>query len=912
MTFPQNLLLPGASLVAALGLCACGKKEAHSDAKAAPAETSETTSAALREVAVGKLALAKIEAENQRLDRALPLCLAAWEADAKSDKAAAGLAQTLCGTSWSFPVASFRFPFPVRQIAPLDDTRLLLGLGEEASTVVKWNTASSAIEGVLFPIPGAEIRTLIVAPTARRFVVERAGFLLLCDAETMKPIASLGALPADVIPQSTVVFSADGVLMAHPATGEDGKTQWCIRGTTDGGILRTDEAGVSPALAAHLDREGLTLLHGDGSRTRYALNPAETPVHLPLDPPEKLIAAVFSANGGAAMVLRQAEPNTAPQATMLDFGNDDGGLEPAAMLSRFPWSATPDVWSGLLREPDQALFRVAGKQITFLTTSRALVTGTAPVISFAHRGGNLWIGQDDGTLAVFRVFSATDGAETKGKPTAAAQENLALLTAALSGLDYRAPTHTFTPLTQGERWSLLDKVDFTSVVKTIPAFPAEEWENFRKLPRPPAPAPESIVPLVDRIARADATRTTWPKLLEKSGALTLTDWYRAIAARLNDGGNDPAAAVRATFAAGNLENIQRLLATLPESGPQAAAALELALASDHAEWIQAVLLRAKNVPPLLQRIAASRIALLENRPADALEGWSDPFPEIAADRRLHDWDGWEEADFSPALTALRDRVTMEIAAITLPPDATAEQRAETAARLAQPETLRTLGNARFTAACTAAAEALGKFPENAENALTLTELAIRFGGENARVLRAGAVALGTLRRFPEARDRWVKIISEMPREQQNPNDYAEAAYTAYESQNPSQAMEILTTGTHRYPQDADFALRAGWIALLTGESGQAYRFLVIGRQIGYAPEKEENATALLTIAAARAGAPEDSSAFRKELLRLNPRWNDPATLDALAWPEEFKVILRGQPAGPTAGSIGVLPEKPKQ
>ena len=59
---------------------------------------------------------------------------------------------------------------------------------------------------------------------------------------------------------------------------------------------------------------------------------------------------------------------------------------------------------------------------------------------------------------------------------------------------------------------------------------------------------------------------------------------------------------------------------------------------------------------------------------------------------------------------------------------------------------------------------------------------------------------------------------------------------------------------HRFPQDANFALRAGWVALLTGNSERAYKFLLDGKRIGFPSDKLENATALLTIAAAQAGA----------------------------------------------------------
>ena len=105
-------------------------------------------------------------------------------------------------------------------------------------------------------------------------------------------------------------------------------------------------------------------------------------------------------------------------------------------------------------------------------------------------------------------------------------------------------------------------------------------------------------------------------------------------------------------------------------------------------------------------------------------------------------------------------------------------------------------------------------------------------------------------------------------------------------------VTILTTGTHRFPNDANFALRAGWVSLLTGNSERAYRFLTTGQRIGYPEEKRENATLLLAIAAAQTGAFEDAQAWYEDLKRLDDDWLDPATIETLEWPEELKASLR--------------------
>ncbi len=83
-----------------------------------------------------------------------------------------------------------------------------------------------------------------------------------------------------------------------------------------------------------------------------------------------------------------------------------------------------------------------------------------------------------------------------------------------------------------------------------------------------------------------------------------------------------------------------------------------------------------------------------------------------------------------------------------------------------------------------------------------------------------------------------------------------------------------------------------WVALLTGNAERAYRFLLTGRQIGYPAEKLENALALLAISAQQTGAFEDATVFYQDLIRLDPAWEDPKTLESLEWPEELKASLR--------------------
>jgi hypothetical protein len=340
------------------------------------------------------------------------------------------------------------------------------------------------------------------------------------------------------------------------------------------------------------------------------------------------------------------------------------------------------------------------------------------------------------------------------------------------------------------------------------------------------------------------------------------------------------------------ERLARAAPNNQDAASSPSSKLALALESTWPEWIEGCLDTAADLPPLLRKLAVSRIAWLEGRKADALAGWPEVFPDLRQVRLREDWDGWEQVDFSQALEKLRLSMIEELAALELPQDPTPEQRRAVVERLTDPATLGTVGRPRLARASLKAALALSSIKEEAEAAFKLASLARNLGEAPEPCLRAEALALGALGDYQKARDRWVLLLTEHPVETHLPGDYAEAAYTAFETANPVQALEILTTGLHRFPGDADFALRAGWIALLTGNADRAYRFLLAGRQNGFPPAKLENATALLAIAAAQVGATDDASVFYQDLIGINPAWQDPATIEALEWPEELKASLR--------------------
>jgi tetratricopeptide (TPR) repeat protein len=484
-----------------------------------------------------------------------------------------------------------------------------------------------------------------------------------------------------------------------------------------------------------------------------------------------------------------------------------------------------------MRDPEHAPFAVDGNRVTLLTNPHAPVEVASAITAVAFHENILLTGEENGLLTIHRLLPLPVMNSSAGEPAAigeAALLALENLSAAMAGSRYDEKQRSFTRVAAEARTAAFNACNFDEFSTVFPRLDFTAVIAEFKTIRRRSAGPESFAPLRDRLERAD---------------------------------------------------------------PPAAAALALALKSEDAEQIKACLATAVDLPPLLRRISLSRIAWLQGRKADALAGWSGVFPDLAETRLREDWLGWEQTDFQPALDQLRQCVSGELAAIQVPENSTPEQRKAIIARFTDPATIAAVGRARFAAACLQAALAFSAHKEEKEATFQLASLARNLGAAAEPCLRAEALALTALGDYQNAHPRWIELITEHPVETTLPGDYAEAAYTAFENADPRQAMEILTTGMHRFPRDGNFALRAGWVALLTGNSERAYRFLREGQRIGFPDEKLENATALLVIAAAQTGANDDATVYFQDLLRIDPAWADPATLDTLEWPEELKAVL---------------------
>ena len=781
--------------------------------------------------------------EQQRPDMALALMAAALDADSAAEDARALADRILRETVWNFPLLTLRHSLPVEHVFFAEPSSLWVSLAGESNTTVRWNLESMRVESVLFPLPKAETRSLVPDPSRRWIVVERAGVPLLCNAQTLKPIGDLGLLPDFVTPSSVIAFSADGLLLAHPAfvSQQDRSLVWHLRDAATGGILRSSEPAAADAprpLAAFLDRRELRVLHADGSLLEIPVSPVEVPRITPAAKPVALLHAQFGAGGRAALALIDHGPHQAPALRALPFGAvADATLEPAALLERFPWSRHPGIWTGLLRGAENQPLVVDGRILFPRDGPHAPIHAASDITAAAASGPLRIVGEENGRLLIHRLLPKPLAVETAEPPRADGQSIAAFrnLTEALAGIRQDEKTRVFIRIDAAERLRIFRECDFDALRRMFPGL------DF-------SPLVTDVMSISPRAAGPDATKILTERL--------------ARAAPAADGDSS------------------------------AAAKLALALESDWPAWIEECLASAVDLPPLLRKIAVSRIAWLQGRKADALAGWPELFPDLGQVRLREDWDGWEQADFGPALEQLRRCMMEELAALELPQNATSEQRRAVIGRLMDPATPRSIGRQRFARACLEAARALSSSADDAEATLKLASMARDLGAAAEPCLRAEARAFSALGDYQKAHDRWIQLITGHPVAAHESADYAEAAYTAFETANPRQAMEILTTGLHRFPEDADFALRAGWIALLTGNPDRACRFLLAGRGIGFPPEKLENATALLAVAAAQSGSADDAAAFYQDLLALDSAWREPANIEALDWPDELKATLR--------------------
>ncbi len=779
---------------------------------------------------------ARIRLEQGRPAEALALLVVALRTDPQSKEARAVAEDILGRTVWHFPDMILSHPLPVERLAVGGNEALWVAMGGENCTVARWDLAKLRVDAVLFPVADSVPRSMVVGPVGKRLVIERANVLLLCDAVTLKPVADLGELPETVTPESVIVFSPDGLLLAHPS-GEGGDIAWLLRDAQTGQVLRRHEpdSGTTPVVArpltAILDRRELRVLHAGGVMLTVPVSPVDPPeIGMPADP-SLLDHAQFAADGNSWLAWLDHGPLEPPEMKCLpdDAAHGAGDLT-REFMGRFPWSRQPGIWRGLLRDPEHSPLRVADDVLFFSGEPIAPIHAPAVIHAVARAQEAVFSGCGDGSLIRFRLLPVPLAGEEAEAVVAgqAAVNAFADLAAALGGVNYDEDRRMHVMIGRDARLAAARACDPGAFGGMFPGLDFSGVLDVLRALSPQVAGGEATRPLTERLARAD---------------------------------------------------------------PQAAA-LAAAIDSSEPEDIAKCLTDADWMPPLLRALAESRIAWLEGRKMDAIARWPEPFPDYRRLRLTQDWDGWEQPDFGRLLDGFRENVESELATLRLPENATRTQRDTLFERLTDPQTAQALGRPRLAGLCLEAAGGFSAFADEAERTLVLATIAHNFGADPAASLRAIAHAHAAAGDYGNAHKRWIELISGQPVESHLPGDYTEAAYTAFETAHSGQAMEILLAGVRRFPEDSAFALRAGWIALLTDHAEHAYRFLLAGKQAGFAEDQIEHATVLLAIAAAKSGEVFEADAYYEELTSMNPEWSDPATIEELEWPEELKSTLR--------------------
>lgn len=843
----------------------CDHSPDHSDNDSAP--TADSPLVGLHSTLANTLVA--LAASHDSGDESLALLVQSLTVNPSSTKARDQAEHLLTSTRWHLPEIRIQHPSPIDRIHFPAPGQLWVGLcGQNAqsgaySTVARWNLETMQIESVLFPSQDSTTRSLVLDPALRRAVIERAGMLLLCDAQTLKPIREIGALPDFVNPSVAIVFSQDGLLFAHPAveSHSDPIARWLIRDSLAGEIIREislDHPTPPAPLAAHLDSRSLRVIHQDGSLIRIPISPVETIEVTSPPQPVQLTHALITPNGNNTLV-RQIHPPGDCDTKFLHPGNrGDFSLTNESLLHSFPWNGHIGIWSGLFHG------RIEGRsRSTRYDSTHAPARTATDITAIALCGNRLVTGEERGFLTIHRILPKPLPTHSNQEPSPFDTSTLTALrhlSIALGGISYNPEFSSFTRHAAKERFQAFQNCDFTTLAKVFPGWDfspiAREIESLQPL----SLTPDALGILENRLARL-SEQSTFPEIEE-------------------------------AFANADEEKIFTSIQNSSPSGAQAATCLHLALASARPAWISRCIESFTGLPPLLTRIAHTRVHWLENRKADAIAAWPDPFPDYDHIRRTEDWDGWESVDFRIAFEQVRQSVAEELSRLIVPANATKEQRDATYSHLTDESTLASIGRTRYARACLEAATRFASFPGETERTFELAKIARAMGAPPAPCLRAEALALTALQDHARARDRWIELITHQPVADHQPGDYAEAAYSSFENGDPTQAMAILATGMHRYPHDSAFALRAGWIALLTAHPDAAYRFLLAGHRTGWPADQAAYACALLTIASFQSGAPEESTVWHQQLLGIDTSWRDEKFITSLNWPDELKAVLR--------------------
>lgn len=212
-------------------LVSCGKP--------APVSSKEPASENRPALAAAQLALAKSHTESHRPRQALTYLGASFENNPLPGTLGL-IDSTLASTEFRIPTIRLTHPYPIVSVIR-NGNNLFASLGGPYPTVIRWNLENIPhVASVLFPIKAETISHIAVAPSGKFILIQRDATHLLCHADTLKPITSIGTLPPGLDPAALLAFSENSLLFAHPVSGPNQTFTWQIRDSATGEPLRTE------------------------------------------------------------------------------------------------------------------------------------------------------------------------------------------------------------------------------------------------------------------------------------------------------------------------------------------------------------------------------------------------------------------------------------------------------------------------------------------------------------------------------------------------------------------------------------------------------------------------------------------------------------------------------------------------
>jgi len=550
---------------------------------------------------------------------------------------------------------------------------------------------------------------------------------------------------------------------------------------------------------------------------------------------------------------------------------DSATLKPIANLGPFPGNLDPDecqpfTANGLLvahpvkAEDGSYLWHIRDSATGQILRSELLLQYPEPREA-SFDGTNLTIGRTDGTSIIIPIR----GDAKSGSP------GLRIIP---------PPTNSPTAIKTAK--------DTIALLKTIPAPPPTLTPSPALLSAISGyeldPATQMLleIPIPDRLEILSETfPETIPstlKLFSSEPALNrrLAAAYPEEFPKISAPQTAHAEIIRKTFESGDPAAISAVIDSA-QHGLPLATALFLSLESGNPSFIGRAAAKAGDMPAALRNLATNG---------------TPPVQELALLRTEQDWLGYESPDFSPIFRKSSERKSLAISHLSLPEKPSVEDIDSLILKLVDPKMEAEIGRPALAESAIGHASVLAMDPELASHALNLSAIAQRFGSNPALCLRTNATAFTSTGDFTSAHRTWIDLITNQPEADHLASDYSEAAYTAFETGDARQAMEILHTGLFRFQNDVAFAIRAGWIALLTDHSAEALTYLTHATKLGLPPAEIENTTALLAITQSQLGDSETAESYLAQLKAISPKWEDAQNIDALPWPETLKATLR--------------------